>query len=645
MRTSLGPSVHRAEGRPGRSTYHQRVADPKTDNEKVEKKKISAGAWEEARALIWKHRKRLALGLTLMVVSRLAGLVLPTSTKYLMDDVVGQQNWDLLPTLALAVGAATVVESVTSFSLSQVLGVAAQRAITEMRKEVETHVMRLPVRYFDSTKTGILISRIMTDAEGIRNLVGTGLVQLVGSIFTAVLALGVLFYLNWQLTAVTILVLGTFGGVMATAFKRLRPLFRERGQINAEVTGRLAESLGGVRIVKAYTAEKREELVFARGAHRLFRNVAKSLTGVSAVSAFSTVVLGAIGISMMLVGGSSIRAGEMTIGEFVMYLTFTALITIPVVQLANIGTQITEALAGLDRIREIKKMVTEDQEDATRRPMADVRGDVEFDDVNFEYNQGTPVLKGISFRAPAGSTTALVGSSGSGKSTLISLVMAFNRPLTGRVVIDGHDLTSVRLRDYRGHLGVVLQDNFLFDGTIAENIAYAKPHASREEIVAVSKIAHSDEFIQEFEKNYDTVVGERGVRLSGGQRQRVAIARAILADPRILILDEATSSLDSESEALIQDGLRSLRRGRTTFVIAHRLSTIRSADQIMVLEHGQIVERGTHDALLVKDGRYRQLYDKQYNFERDRFINPGEDFTPEPEAAVVPGPARTSSAL
>jgi ABC-type multidrug transport system fused ATPase/permease subunit len=609
------------------------------------KKKLTAGSWAEARALIWTHRKRLAIGLGLMLVSRLAGLVAPWSTKWLMDDVIAQHHWELLPRIAFAVGAAAIVDAAASFANSQVLGVAAQRAITQMRKDVEAHVMRLPIRYFDSTKSGILISRIMSDAEGIRNLVGTGLVQLAGSIVTAAIALCVLFYLNWRLTAVTILVLGAFGGGMATAFKRLRPLFRARGQINAEVTGRLAESLGGVRIVKAYTAEKREELVFAKGAHRLFRNVAQSLTGVSAVTAFSSLVIGATAIAMMLIGGAAIRNGTMTIGELVEYLAFTALMTMPVIQLASIGTQLTEAFAGLDRIREIRLMTTEDQEDVHRLPIADVRGEVEFDDVSFEYTPGVPVLKHVSFRAPAGSTTALVGSSGSGKSTLISLVMTFNRPLTGRVLVDGYDLTDIRLHEYRSHLGVVLQDNFLFDGTIAENIAYARPHASRDEIKAVSRIAHCDEFIESFEQQYDTIVGERGVRLSGGQRQRVAIARAILADPRILILDEATSSLDSESEALIQDGLRSLRVGRTTFVIAHRLSTIRSADQIIVLEAGGIVERGTHDELLARNGRYRQLYDKQYRFERDRFINPGEDFTPEPEAIVGQVSARSSTAL
>src|SRR5437764_715873 len=610
---------------------------------KTPKRALTVGAWEEARGLIWAHRKRLAVGLGLMLINRLSGFVLPTTTKYLMDDVIQQGHWDLLPKLALAAGAATVVDASTAFANSQVLGVAAQRAITEMRKDIEAHVMRLPIRYFDSTKTGILISRIMTDAEGIRNLVGTGLVQLTGSLLTATIALGVLLYLNWKLTMVTVVILGLFGGGMATAFKRLRPLFRERGQINAEVTGRLAESLGGVRIVKSYVAEKREELVFAKGAHRLFRNVAQSLTGVSAITAFSSVVIGATGIAMMLIGGNAIRNNTMTIGKLFQYLSFTALMTMPVIQLASIGTQLSEAFAGLDRIREIRKMATEDQEDENRAPLPDVRGAVEFEDVTFEYNAGVQVLKRVGFTAPAGSTTALVGSSGSGKSTLISLVMTFNRPLSGRVLVDGRDLTGIKLRDYRSHLGVVLQDNFLFDGTIAENIAYAKPHASREEIKAVSRIAHCDEFIEGFEKGYDTIVGERGVRLSGGQRQRVAIARAILAHPRILILDEATSSLDSESEAMIQDGLKALRHGRTTFVIAHRLSTIRSADQILVLEHGEIVERGPQQELLAKNGRYRQLYDKQYRFEKDRFINPGEDFTPEP-AEVAPL-ARASSAL
>jgi len=485
--------------------------------------------------------------------------------------------------------------------------------------------MRLPIRYFDSTKTGILISRIMTDAEGIRNLVGTGLVQLTGSLLTASIALVVLLYLNWKLTMVTVVILGLFGGGMATAFKRLRPLFRERGQINAEVTGRLAESLGGVRIVKSYVAEKREELVFAKGAHKLFRNVAQSLTGVSGITAFSSLVIGSTGIAMMLIGGNSIRSGSMTIGDLVMYLSFTALMTMPVIQLASIGTQMSEAFAGLDRIREIRRMATEDQEDESRAPLPDVRGEVEFDAVTFEYNAGVPVLKDVSFRAPAGSTTALVGSSGSGKSTLISLVMTFNRPLSGRVLVDGHDLTEIKLRDYREHLGVVLQDNFLFDGTIAANIAYAKPHASREEIKAVSRIAHCDEFIEGFEQGYDTIVGERGVRLSGGQRQRVAIARAILANPRILILDEATSSLDSESEAMIQDGLKALRAGRTTFVIAHRLSTIRRANQILFLEQGKITERGTHEQLMALGGRYRTLYEKQYGVAVNPFVNPGEE--------------------
>ena len=597
----------------------------------------------DAKDLIWAHRYRLALGMLLMIVNRLAGLVLPASSKYLIDDVVLKHRGGLLVPLALAAGGATLIQALSSFALSQVLGVAAQRAITEMRKSVQEHVARLPIRYFDSTQTGILISRIMTDAEGIRNLVGTGLVQLIGGLVTSVIALGVLFYLNWRLTSITLVALAAFGSCMALAFKRLRPLFRERGQINAEVTGRLAESLGGIRIVKAYAAEKREERTFARGAHRLFRNVARSMTGVSAVTAFSTLIVGLIGVILILVGGRAILAGQMTLGDFFMYIFFTALVATPLIEIASIGTQITEAFAGLDRIREIKQMTTEDAEEAQRESLSEIKGEVEFVDVSFEYNDDTPVLRQVSFLAAAGSTTALVGSSGSGKSTLISLVMAFNRPQQGKVMVDTRDLASIRLRDYRRQLGVVLQDNFLFDGTIAENIAFSHPQATREEIVAASRVAHCEEFINGFADGYDTVVGERGVKLSGGQRQRVAIARAILAEPKILILDEATSSLDSESEAMIQDGLQSLRRGRTTFVIAHRLSTIRSADQILVLEAGEIVERGTHEELLAVGGRYKQLYDKQYNFERNQFINPGEDFTPELPKATTS--TETSGAL
>ncbi len=594
--------------------------------------------WAEARGLVYQHRGRLALGFGLMLVNRLVGLVLPATSKFLVDDVIGKQRVDLLPLLALAAAGATIVQAVTSFSLSQLLSVAAQRAIAEMRKSINAHILRLPVRYFDSTQTGQLISRIMNDAEGIRNLIGTGLVQFVGGIVEAGLAMGVLFWLNWRLTTVTLTVLLVFGAGMAYAFSRLRPIFRERGQIQAEVTGRLNQSLGGVRVVKAYVAEAREEQGFSDGVYRLFNNIARSITGISAVTAGSTVIIGVIGVVMIAVGGRSILAGHMTLGDFVMYLFFTGLTAAPLIGLASIGTQLSEAFAGLDRIREIKRMATEDEEDASRTALPTLEGRVQFERVGFEYNAGVPVLADVSFDAPAGTTTALVGSSGSGKSTLISLIMTFNRPKDGRVIVDGHDLTTVKLRDYRSHLGIVLQDNFLFDGTVAENIAYAKPGATRDQIVAVSRIAHCDEFVSGFTDGYDTVVGERGVRLSGGQRQRVAIARALLADPRILILDEATSSLDSESEMMIQDGLKTLRAGRTTFVIAHRLSTIQSSDQILVLEGGQIVERGTHETLLAMNGRYRQLYDKQYRFERDQFINPGEDFTPDPPKAEVPLP-------
>jgi len=613
-----------------RIAHEQRRAAPGASRAPSEKKKVDMNnAWAEARELIWRNRSQVSLGLGLMLINRLAGLVLPASPKLLIDRVIGKHQVNLLMPIALVVVVATLVQAGTTFALSQVMSVAAQRAIAEMRKRVNQHVLRLPVSYFDGTQTGILISRILNDAEGIRNLVGTGLVQLSGGLVTAVLALGVLFWLNWSLTTITLLILITFGGGMAMAFTKLRPIFRERSVITADVTGRLSQSLSGIRVVKTYIAERREQLVFARGVHRLLRNIARTITGVSALTAFTTLIVGAVGVLMIVVGGHAILAGTMTLGDFVTYVLFIGLVAAPLVQIASIGTQISEAFAGLDRIREIRMMATEDEHDAERGRVPDVEGDVRFEDVSFSYAENVPVLRDISFHAPAGSTTALVGSSGAGKSTLISLIMAFNHPQSGRILIDGRDLADLRLGEYRSHLGVVLQDNFLFDGTVAENIGFSKPGASTEEIRAAARAAHCDEFISRFTDGYDTVVGERGVRLSGGERQRVAIARAILADPRILILDEATSSLDSESEALIRDGLRRLRRGRTTFVIAHRLSTIASADQILVLEEGRIVERGTQDQLLAAHGRYRQLYDKQYGLEVDRFVNPGEDFTPD----------------
>ena len=572
------------------------------------KKKVNyQRAWSEARELVWLHRRSLMAGIALMLVNRISGLVLPASSKYLIDDVLGKNRGDLLLPLAGAAAAAVIVQAITTYALSQVVSVAAQRAIADMRVSVQKHVLHLPVSYFDSTKTGVLISRVMTDAEGVRNLVGTGLIQLTGGILTAIIGIVVLFALNWQLTAVMLFVLAAFGALMAVAFARLRPIFRERSVINADVTGRLAESLGGIRIVKVYVAEKREERLFSEGVMRLFNNVRTSITGTSIVGTGAALIIGTIGVLMILMGGRAILDGTMTLGGLVMYIFFVGMVAAPLVSIASIGTQISEAFAGLDRIREIRDMSTEDEEDERLAPLTELEGRVEFRDVRFAYVKETPVLRGVSFVAEAGSTTALVGSSGSGKSTLIGLVMAFNRPDSGEILVDGESLDSVRLRDYRSQLGVVLQDNFLFDGTIRENIAFAKPDATDEEIREVSRIAHCDEFINGFENGYDTIVGERGVKLSGGQRQRVAIARAILADPRVLILDEATSSLDSESEAMIRDGLRSLRRGRTTFVIAHLLSTIESADQILVLEAGEIVERGTHSELMKLNGRYRQL--------------------------------------
>jgi ABC-type multidrug transport system fused ATPase/permease subunit len=611
---------------PGRSKAAPAAGRPTADGPK-KPKYDSKRAWAEARALIWEHRRSVGIGMLLMLISRPAGLVLPAATKWLIDEVLVKQRSELLVPIALASGAATIIQAITSFALSQVVSVAAQQAIATLREEVQAHLVRLPVRYFDSTKSGVLVTRVMSDPEGIRNLVGTGVIQLVGGVVSAFLALGYLLWLNWRLTTVMVVFLSLFGVGMAFAFRRLRPIFRERSVIQAEVTGRLTETIGGIRVVKIYTAEQREREVFHAGVQRLFDNIRKTITGTSGTAALSVAIIGAVGTFLMVLGGRDVLAGKMSLGDLVTYTFFVGLVAAPLVSIASIGTQLTEALAGLDRIRELRDMATEDQLDAGKQALTTLTGHVAFNDVWFSYEPGVPVLKGITFDAPAGTTTALVGSSGSGKSTLISLIMAFARPDTGAILIDGTDLDGLKLRDYRTRLGVVLQDNFLFDGTVRDNIAFTRPGASTEEVEAIAKIAHVDEFVSRFPDGYDTIVGERGVKLSGGQRQRVAIARAILADPRILILDEATSSLDSESEQLIQAGLKRLRAGRTTFVIAHRLSTITSADQILVIENGEIVERGSHAQLIALHGRYRELYERQHQLESDQFINPGEDFT------------------
>jgi len=592
-----------------------------------DQRRLAAEGWREARAILWAHRKRLLAGLGLLLVSRSAGFVLPASSKYLLDEVIGHHRTELLVPLAAAVSLATMIQAAAAFSLSQVLGVTAQRSIMEARRTLHRRVMRLPIRFFDSQKTGVLIARIMSDAEGMRNLLGMGLVQLVSSTFTATIAFCALMYLNWRMTTVTLVLLSGFGIMVAAAFRRLRPIYRRRAEAGAQLTGRLSEGLSGVRTVKAYRAEKHEELAFTKGIHELFRSIAREVTTGSAVGAMSIVIVGAIGAFLMVTGGRAISNGTMTVGGFVMYVFLVGLLVAPVARMADSGTQISEALIGLERIRQIRAIATEDEEDRAREDLPSVRGEIEFQDVSFAYDPGAPVLDHISFRAPSGTTTALVGPSGAGKSKLIGLVMALHRPTAGRILVDGIDMDSIRQRAFRTHLGAVLQDNFLFNGTIGENIAYSRPRAGADEIRSAARLAHCDEFVERFESKYETMVGERGVRLSGGQRQRVAIARAILADPRILILDEATSSLDSDSEGMIQDGLRALRRNRTTFVIAHRLSTIRSADQILVLDKGRIVERGTHESLIARGGLYRQLHDKQQATIGDRFVNPGEDFS------------------
>ncbi len=596
--------------------------------------------WPELREMILPRRKILFLGFLLMIVNRLSGLVLPYSTKVLIDDVIGQKQPGLLTYLVLGILGATLLQGVTSFALTQLLSKAGQSLIAELRQKVQRHIGLLPVAYYDANKSGTLVSRIMTDVEGVRNLIGTGLVDLAGGLMTAVISLFILLSISPIMTLVTAAAVGVFGLVLSKAFVSIRPVFRERGKINAEVTGRLTESLGGVRVVKGYHAEEREAEVFSKGVIRLLDNVFKSLTMMSLMSLSSTVLMGLVSAGVMFVGVRQIFAGTLSLGDFVMFTTFLAFLIAPVFQVVGIGTQLTEAFAGLDRTREVLGERRENAEPDRTIAIPTIQGTVEFKEVDFSYEEGKPVLRGVSFRADPGTVSALVGSSGSGKSTIISLIAAFHAPNSGLVTVDGYDLSKVSLATYRTQLGVVLQDTFLFDGTIDENIAFAKPGATKEEIREACRIARVDEFAERFELGYDTIVGERGVKLSGGQRQRVSIARAILANPRILILDEATSSLDSESEALIQEGLRYLMKGRTTFVIAHRLSTIRRADQILVVEEGQIVERGTHDSLYESHGRYWDLYTRQHGLEKNLFLAPGEgDSIPETVEAKPARPA------
>ena len=577
--------------------------------------------------LVRPRRALLALGFALMVLNRVSGLVLPYSTKFLIDSVIIKRHVEMLKPLVLLVLGATVVQGITSFSLTQLLSKAAQRLIAELRRRVQAHIGRLPVTFYDGTKTGTLVSRIMSDVEGVRNLLGTGLVEFAGGLLTSAIALVVLFRISALMTLLAFGFLLCFGIALNKAFSTIRPIFRERGKINAEVTGRLAESLGGVRVIKGYHAEEREERVFASGVQRLLDNVMRTLTATSVMSLSASLLMGIVGAVIMYIGARQIMAGTLTIGGFFTFTLFLGFLVAPIMQIVAIGTQLTEALAGLERTHEVLSERPEDKDPRRRVSMPDLQGTIEFDNVSFSYDGNRTVLHDVSFQAKPGTVTALVGSSGSGKSTTIGLVSAFYVPSVGKISVDGVDLSTVRLDSYRTRLGVVLQESFLFDGTIRENVAFSKPDATEEEIMRACRIARVDEFAENFDDKYDTVVGERGVKLSGGQRQRISIARAILAEPRILILDEATSSLDSESESLIQQGLSYLMQGRTTFVIAHRLSTIRKADQILVIEEGRIVERGTHEELYAMRGRYYDLYTKQHGLESNLFLAPGEGDT------------------
>jgi len=586
---------------------------------------------ERLRAIlpeVWKlmrpRRGLLALGFLLMVINRVAALVLPYSTKFLIDTVISKHHMNKLLPLVLVVLGATLVQGVTSFSLTQSLSKAAQRLITELRQQVQAHISRLPVAFYDVNKTGALVSRIMSDVEGVRNLLGTGLVDFVGGLVTSGIALFLLLRTSPQMTLIAVSALVCFSGALNKAFATIRPIFRERGKINAEVTGRLTESLGGVRVIKGYHAEDREEAIFATGVHRLLENVMRTLTATSVMSLSASVLLGVVGAVTMYVGAHQIQSGTLTVGGFVSYTLLLGFLVAPIMQIVSIGTQLTEALAGLERTQEIMREQPEDEDPRRFTALRDIVGTVEFHNVSFTYDGVHEVLHDISFCANPGTVTALVGSSGSGKSTTIGLISAFYTATKGVIEVDGVDLSTVLLDSYRTRLGVVLQESFLFDGTIRENVAFSRPDATEEQIMRASRIARVDEFAESFADKYETIVGERGVKLSGGQKQRISIARAILAEPRILILDEATSSLDSESEQMIQQGLSYLMQGRTTFVIAHRLSTIRRADQILVMDQGRIVERGTHEQLFTLRGRYYDLYTRQHGVEENLFLAPGE---------------------
>lgn len=570
------------------------------------------------------RRGLLGLGLLLILISRASGLVLPASTRFLIDDIIGKKHMDLLLPLTLAVLAATIIQGATSFTLTQLLSKEAQKLIAELRRKVQQHVGRLPVAYYDANKTGQLVSRIMNDVEGVRNLIGTGLVDFFGGLLTAGIALFVLLKISALMTGISMVVVLTFGLTLRKAFATIRPIFRERGKITAEVTGRLTESLGGVRVIKGYHAEAREAGVFSHGVQRLLDNVLKSLMAMSLMSLSATVLMGIVGAIVMYIGARQIDAGTLTLGGFVTFTAFLAFLVAPVFQLVNIGTQITEALAGLERTKEVLNVKPEDEDPERVTEIGPIVGHVEFQDVVFSYDSGKEVLHGISFDSKPGTVTAFVGPSGSGKSTTIGLITAFHKASGGKILVDGVDLNTIRLSSYREQLGVVLQETFLFDGNIRENVMFARPNATEEQMLEACRIARVDEFAEGLGEKYDTIIGERGVKLSGGQRQRLSIARAILADPRILILDEATSSLDSESEAMIQAGLSHLMKGRTTFVIAHRLSTIRKADQILVIEGGRIVERGSHQQLFDQHGRYWEMYTRQLALDENLFLAPGE---------------------